>query len=144
LFSAVNDPSEVVRAASAIRVLVAGPQEYRAEALRSSRDESEYVREKLLNYFVTAPQADQRIFIAQNLLDPVPAVRRAAMGALAKQAAVATVDEWSALRNEADPSVLLAVADYCEARGTKLSEAVRAQFNACPDPEVKARAARLP
>jgi hypothetical protein len=143
VFAAVNDPSEEVRAVAAERLLSAEASEFRSEALRASREESRYVRTRVLDAFAAKPAADQRPFIAQSLLDPIPSVRAAAVRALAAQAAVATPDEWQSLRSESAPEVLLAIADYCEVRNVPAGDAIRQNLQSCPDPRVRERLSRV-
>lgn len=105
LYAAVNDPSEEVRAMAAVR-LIGGATDaaIRTEAIRSTREDSPYVRRVLLEFLIANPTKDAEQVIGESLDDVDPEVRVAAIAAWAKlpQPNPKALDP---VRNDPDPRV---------------------------------------
>ncbi|MCH7945204.1 MAG: HEAT repeat domain-containing protein, partial [Armatimonadetes bacterium] len=85
LYSAVNDSSEWVRAASYSALIDSQFETIRDQALRGVRDESVFIRLHLLQAMTDSPQEHYRPALRMAVIDGSAVVRAAALRAFAKQ-----------------------------------------------------------
>ncbi|CAN5468990.1 hypothetical protein BH11ARM2_BH11ARM2_14380 [soil metagenome] len=104
-WSAVNEPSDMVRLWSAIRLIPSTLPEARKDGYGVVRDESVFVRMKLVEWMGEHPNEAHRPSLRLALTDKSPLVRAAAVVALKKQAVGPTPEELKPVINDPDPRV---------------------------------------
>jgi HEAT repeat protein len=117
LYAAVNDPSEAVRLASLVRLLDSPLAEIRAEALGGVRDESPWVRLGLLAEIAVRRNDADRPALRLAVTDPLPAVRAAALDALAGQPGPVLPEEVANVARDSHPLVAQAYQRLARAKG---------------------------
>ncbi|RYG48769.1 hypothetical protein EON79_03515, partial [bacterium] len=104
-WSAVNEPSDLVRLWSAIRLIPSTIPQARTDGYSVVRDESVLVRVRLVEWMGAHPSEAHRPSLRLALTDRSPLVRAAAVTALKKQANGATDEELKPVANDPDPRV---------------------------------------
>jgi len=137
--AAVNDASEVVRWGAIQRILSAGTDALKAEAIKSVREESPWVRTQILNWIGQQAKKEYRAEVLAALNDPVGSCRVAALKALGALGPV-QVEEVARLAADPDPRVHAALLDLFESKQLKLPAEAKAQLSQSLDPEVGRRA----
>jgi hypothetical protein len=139
-WSAVNDPSDAVRAESAWKLIASGKEIEVAEGYKSVRDESVGVRLDLLDRFTKNPNEAHRGAIRIAVVDLSARVRAAALRAFANLPGDVVLDEVSNTFTDKFPIVQLALLDLAKAKNLKLPDAAVANLKSSIDPRVVARA----
>lgn len=123
LWSAVNDPSEWVRAASYRRLIQSPIADYRAEALKGVRDESPWIRLAILDRMKEQPDPGYRQTLRLAVTDARAAVRAAALQAFAAMPGVVEPAEIENTFADKDPRVQLALVQLARTKSIRLPEA---------------------
>lgn len=144
LFSAVNDPSQWVRAAAAGRLIDSPFAQIRNEALQAVRDDSVTVRLYLLNLMTQRAQANYRPALRIAVIDPDLGVRAAALEAFAAQPDPVAPNEIQNTFQDADVRVMLALAKLAVKKRITLPAAVVQRLKASSSEEVRRAASELP
>lgn len=108
-WSAVNEPSDLVRLWSAIRLIPSTIPEARKDGYGVVRDESVFVRTKLVEWMGANPNETHRPALRLALTDKSPLVRAASVAALKKQVQGPTTEELKPVANDPDPRVQAAL-----------------------------------
>ncbi|MBC8063468.1 MAG: hypothetical protein H7Y17_01445 [Chlorobia bacterium] len=111
LWSAINDPSDAVRAESAWKLIQSGKPKEAAEGYKVIRDDSVGVRLHLLNRFALEPSEGHRDAIRVAIADSSPFVRANALRTLAKQPGEVSIDEVTTVLEDKFPIVQFALID---------------------------------
>jgi hypothetical protein len=143
LWSAVNDPSDAVRAESAWKLINSGKEKEVAEGYKSVRDDSVGVRLELLQRLSSNPAESHRGALRIAVVDLSARIRAAALNALAKQPGEVVLDEVSNTFNDKFPIVQLALLDLARTKNLKLPANAVENLRASIDPRVVDRAKGL-
>jgi HEAT repeat protein len=112
LWSAVNEPQDLVRAESAIKLIQSPVAELRTEGYKAVRDESATARILVIDWMAAHPAPEHREALRLGLADRNAPVRAAAVRAFgALETGIATED-LAGVAGDADPDVSLALAEY--------------------------------
>ncbi len=128
LWSAVNDPSELVRAASYRRLIESPIADYRSEALKGVRDESPWIRLALLDAMRAKPDAAYRQSQRLAVTDSRAAVRAAALQAFAAMPGQVESAEIENVFVDKDPRVQMALVQLARAKSIRLPESALANL----------------
>jgi HEAT repeat protein len=137
LWSAVNEPSDLVRAESDVKLIQASDPAARSEGYKGVRDDSTTVRLYLLKYLEAHPAESHRAALRLAITDRSPRVRAEALLAFGALDKGAEPDEISNVMQDRDPGVELALIALSKKRGLKLSDQTRQLMVTSPDPRVK-------
>ncbi|MHB8636036.1 MAG: HEAT repeat domain-containing protein [Fimbriimonadaceae bacterium] len=143
MFLLVNDPSDAVRAAAAIKLLQAPAPDIKAKGYRGVRDDSWWVEVTVLDWIAAHPAADDRQALLQAITSPFGEVRSAALRALSTSTAPVTVAEISPVLQDLDPAVQRALIALANAKKLALPPASVAVLRASIDPDVASAAQTL-
>lgn len=105
LWSAVNDPSDEVRALSCYKLVKSGVAKYASEGLKGVRDESVGMRRRFLQMIVAKPEEAFRPAVRIAVLDASPTVRAEALRAFAALPGPVTKEELGNVASDPDPRV---------------------------------------
>lgn len=144
LYGAVNDPSEAVRLLSYRRLLDAPNDEFRSEGRKGARDESPQVRLGMLALFESRADEKDRGAIRLAVVDSEPAVRAAALRALAAQPGTVEVPEFENVLADPDPRVQAALASLAIKKSLRLPADAIERLKSSRDPEVARLSRDLP
>ncbi len=139
LWSAVNDPSDAVRAESAWRLITSGVENLAAEGYKLIRDDSVWVRQNLVNRMQADPKDEHRSALRIAVVDLSPFVRAQALQALAKQPGDVSTDEVSNTFTDKFPVVQLALIDLAKAKKLTLPSTALENLKSSIDPRVVER-----
>lgn len=143
LWSMVNEGPDLIRAASALKLIQSPLPALKAEGYKAVRDDSPTVRVLLLDGLASRPDEANRDAIRLGLADRNPMVRVAALRAMAALEKGATDEELAPALEDTHPEVQLAVIDYAGKRGTKLPPAVVERLRGSPFPRVQEAAKKI-
>jgi hypothetical protein len=143
VWSAVNEPSDMVRADSCIKLIQSPTASARTEGYKGVRDDSEFVRLRVTEYLSASAKEDGREALRLAVADRSPAVRAAALRGFAALDKGATAEEVSNVMDDQDPEVQLALIDLSKKRALKLPQKTVDAMLASPDPEVSSAAKGL-
>jgi HEAT repeat protein len=144
LWSAVNEPSDLVRAASDIKLISSPNPSFRAEGYKGVRDDSRVTRIAVLDYLAAHPDEAHRGALRLAVTDRSPEVRAAALRGFAALEKGAAADEIANVLEDRHPLVQLALIDLAKRRGFKLSDTTRNLMAGSPDERVRTALKELP
>ena len=134
-WTAVNEPSDEVRAASDIQLIQSTVPGMQAEGLKGVRDDSSWTRILVLHYLQEHPIEPARGAIKLALSDRSARVRAAAIDALSSLKSV-TLDDIQNCLADANPTVDLALVRLSKKTGLTLPTATLTILKQSPDPAV--------
>jgi HEAT repeat protein len=137
LWSAVNETSDAVRAASDLLLIKSSDPKAKDQGYRGVKDDSVNVRLILLREFATHPDEDQRNAIRIAVTDRSARVRAAALAAFAALPKDVTLDELGTVTSDRHPVVELALIDLVKKKGVKLPTDSISQIKNSSDPDVR-------
>lgn len=143
LWSAVNDPSELVRATSYRRLLDSPIADYRSEALKGVRDESVAIRLSLLEAMIASPKPEYRSALRLAVADGRAAVRAAALRGFAAIPGAVEPAEIENVFADRDPRVQLALIGLARTKGLRLPEETLANMRNSVSEEVVKQAKEM-
>lgn len=117
LWSAVNDPSDEIRAWSCWKLIESGNAKYVNEGLKGVRDDSVWMRKRLLQIMRDKPGESIRPALRLAVADASPSVRAEALLTFAKIPGQVTAEEVQNTLSDPDPRVKSALAVLKEAKG---------------------------
>jgi HEAT repeat protein len=143
LWSAVNEPSDVVRAASYIKLIQSTSVSNKTEGYKGVRDDSRFVRKLVLRYLAAFPSEEHRGALRIAVADRSAQVRAEALLGFAALEKGATSDEIANVLDDPDPTVELALIELSKKRSLKLPQKTLDAMLASPDPRVSTAAKAL-
>ncbi len=144
LWSSVNEPSDMVRAWSNLKLTQSTLAEFSKEGYKGVRDDSIGARVILLNLWSSSPNEAQRPSIRLALKDASPAVRAAAVRAIGALEAAPTDEDLGSLYKDEQPDVLLELVQLAKRKGIKLPDDTLRAVKNSPDPRVVQAGKELP
>jgi HEAT repeat protein len=135
LWTAVNEPSDLVRAESDEQLIQSQLPNMREEGLKGVRDDSWWTRVLVLRFLKDHPIEAARGAIKLGLSDPSGSVRSAAIEALGGFPSV-TLDDVKPCLDDPNPAVDLALSALAKAHKLQLPEATIEMIKRSPDPSV--------
>lgn len=118
LWSAVNDPSDELRALSCFRLIQSGKPNFVSEGLKGVRDDSVGMRRRLLELLRGTPIEAARPALRLAIADTSPLVRADALRTMAAWPDPVPRSEYESVLNDPDPRVQAALAELRKAQGT--------------------------
>lgn len=143
LWSAVNDPSEWVRARSYCRLLESPIADYRTEAFKGVRDESPWVRLAILEAMRAKPDPAYRQALRLAVTDARAVVRAAALDAFSVLPGTVEPAEIENTFADKDPRVQMALVNLARAKALRLPEPALANLRNSLSSEVVKQAQEL-
>jgi len=143
LWSAVNEPSDMVRAESYIKLIASPVAATKAEGYKGVRDDSRFVRKVVVAYLAAHPSEEHRGALRMAIADRSAQVRAAAIGGFAALEKGATFDEIGNVLDDSDSTVQLALLDFSKKRSMKLPQKTVDAMVASPDSRVSTAAKAL-
>ncbi|MCC7230559.1 MAG: HEAT repeat domain-containing protein [Fimbriimonadaceae bacterium] len=143
LWSAVNDPSDAVRAMSCWKLIESGKPKDASEGYKGVRDDSIGVRLELVQRMGASPSPKHRDALLVAIADSSWLVRAAALSSLAKQSEPVKVDEIGNVLEDKFPAVQLALLDLAKAKSLSLPPAAIANLKTSLDARVVERVKEL-
>ena len=140
LWSAVNEPSDMVRAQSYEKLIQASTPAAKAEGYKGVRDDSRYVRRLVVEYLAAHPSEDNRNALRIAIADRSAEVRAAAITGFAALEKGATEDEIANVLDDENSDVQLALIDFSKKKGMKLPPKTLQAMLASPDARVSTAA----
>lgn len=122
LYSSVNDPSDLVRAWSDIKLIGSPIARFAAEGYKGVRDDGKLTRTTLLNWMATHPAAGHRSALRIAANDSDIEVRIAAIMAFATLPGDVTVEELGAAAKDSDPRMVSALQYLASKKGISIPE----------------------
>lgn len=117
LWSAVNDPSDEIRAWSCMMLIASGNAMFVNEGLKGVRDDSVGMRKRLLQLLREKPSDTFRPALRLAVADTSPAVRAEALLTFAKIPGQVRAEEVQNTLNDPDPRVKVALAELRRVKG---------------------------
>ena len=133
-WSAVNEPSDLVRLTSLKKLIQSADPTFRTDGYKGVRDDSAWVRAELLRWLGENPSDAHRGAILLGLTDSHAAVRAAAIQALPAGVGLA---DLGAIASDRYPLVQKALILWATKRKISLPANLIATWTASPDPEVR-------
>lgn len=121
LYTSVNDASEYVRAASLAKLMQSSLVQFRDEGYKGVRDESRYVRMKVLEFIAAHPNQESRQSLQIASVDADPDVKCAALRAWATFPGDIRMEELGDIPTSIDPRVQSGLAALMKAKSIKPS-----------------------
>jgi HEAT repeat protein len=143
LWSAVNDPSDSVRAMSCWKLIKSGNAKNAAEGYKGVKDDSFGVRRELVDRMGADPSPAHRNALRIAVTDLSPSVRAAALRALATQPGPVTPEEVANVFEDKFPVVQLALLDLAKAKSLALPKSALTTMKASIDARVVQRAQEI-
>jgi HEAT repeat protein len=143
LWSMVNEGPDLIRAASALKLIQSPLPALKSEGYKAVRDDSPTVRVLVLEGLAARPDEANREAIRLGLADRNPSVRAAALHAVAALEKGATDEELAPALEDAHPDVQMALIAYAEKRGVKLPSAAVERLRNSPFPRVQEAARKI-
>ncbi len=116
LWSAVNDPSDELRAVSCFKLVQSGIAKYVNEGLKGVRDESVGMRRRFLQLIQGAPSEVFRPALRLAVIDAAPSVRAEALRAFAKLPGAVAKAELGNAPTDPDPRIKTAMSELRAAK----------------------------
>ncbi|MDR3692802.1 MAG: hypothetical protein P4L46_25710 [Fimbriimonas sp.] len=136
LWSAVNEPSDMVRAASNIKLIESTVAANRTEGYKGVHDDSRYVRLVVLEYLAAHPKEENRNALRLAVTDKSELVRAAALnGFIALDGPVST-DEIANVMDDVDPRVQMKLIELAKKKAIKLPQKTMDAMASSPATEV--------
>ena len=143
LWSAVNEPSDRVRAESYIKLIQAAGDSNKTEGYKGVRDDSTFVRKVVVDYLTAHPSEDHRNALRLAIADKSSSVRAAALEGFAALEKGASNDEIANVLDDQNAAVQLALIDFSKKKSVKLPQKTLEAMLASPDARVSAAAKAL-
>ena len=143
LWSAVNEPYDMVRAQSDIKLIQSQAPANRTEGYKGVRDDSKFVRLQVLQYLASQPKEEHRNALRIAVADRSPMVRAAALNGFAALDAATSLDEVANVLEDSSSTVQLALIDLAEKKHLKLPQKTIDAMLASGDPRVATAAKGL-
>ena len=143
LWSAVNEPSDRVRAESYIKLIQAPGDTNKSEGYKGVRDDSTFVRKLVVEYLTAHPSEDHRNALRLAIADKSSSVRAAALEGFASLEKGASSDEIANVLDDQNSAVQLALIDFSKKKAMKLPQKTLDAMLASPDMRVSAAAKAL-
>ncbi len=143
LWTAVNDPSDLVRVAAYIRLIESSNEAHREEGYKGLRDDSIFVRLQLLDYLRKAHSESSRKALQTAVADGDPEVRAAALRAYQALDGQLTLEEIQNTLTDKDPRVQSALVELALAKKLMLPADTVALLRSSLDIQVAERAKGL-
>lgn len=137
LWSAVNEPSDAVRAASDAALIGSPDATFRAEGYKGVRDDGRATRLMVLTYLEEHPNEAHRGALRLAVTDRSASVRAAALRAFAQLEKGVEAEEIANVLEDRDPEVQLALQALAKKRGFALNEKTRQLMSESPDERVR-------
>ena len=137
-WSAVNEPSDLVRLQSLIKLIQSPEATFKADGYKGVRDDSIWLRIRLFQWMQDNPAEDHRKSVLLGLGDSHPSVRAAAVGAWANLPGSPTVADLATVLTDRYPSVQIAVLRVAKAKKLTLPAPAIDLYKSSPDPAVGA------
>ncbi|MGV3614825.1 MAG: HEAT repeat domain-containing protein [Fimbriimonas sp.] len=137
LWSVVNEPQDLVRAESALKLIQSPLPALKAEGYKAVRDDSPTVRRIVLTALGARPDEGHREALRIAIADKNASVRVLAIRAFAALEKGATDEELAPVMEDVHPDVQIALIDYAKKRGTKLPPAVVDRMRSSLFPRVR-------
>lgn len=137
LWSAVNEPSDLLRAECDIKLVQSPNKEFQAEGYKGVRDDSRVTRLAILDYLAQHPDEAHRNALRLAITDRSPAVRAAALRGFSALEKGASADEIANVMQDRDPDVQLALLELAKHHSLQLSEETKKLMAESPDPRVQ-------
>jgi HEAT repeat protein len=141
LWASVNDPSDEVRVASLLRLLESQNQKLKAEGTRGVRDESRYVRYRVLQAMPNQEESRSALRIA--VADSDVEIRSLALAKFALLPGAVSAEEVSIALDDAFPAVQIEALKLIKAKGVPVSDSQKNRFKASVSSEVVGLAKEL-
>ena len=138
LWSAVNEPSDCVRAESYIKLINSSLESNKQEGYKGVRDDSRFVRKLVVEYLAQHPSENHRNALRIAIADKSAAVRSAAIEGFAALEKGASVDEIANVLDDLNPDVQLALIHLSKVKALKLPQKTLDAMSASPDTRVVA------
>jgi len=143
LWTAVNDPSDLVRAAAYIKLIESSNASHRDEGYKGVRDDSILVRLSLLEYLRKTPKEMNRKALQTAVADADPEVRAAALAAFQALEGQVTIEEIQNTLTDKDPRVQNALVELALAKKLTLPADTIATLRSSLNTQVAIRAKGL-
>ncbi len=143
LWSAVNEPSDRVRADSDIKLIQSSTSANRIEGFKGVHDDSKYVRLVVLDYLANHPSEENRNALRMAVADKSARVRAAALRGFGSLASPPSLEEIANILDDSDPKVLLSLIDVAKKHSLKLPQKTLDIMMSSLDPRVPAAAKTL-
>jgi HEAT repeat protein len=143
LWAAVNEPQDLVRAASALKLIQSPLEELRREGYKAVRDDSPTTRRLVLEALAARPNETHRDALRLGIADRNPSVRAAAILAFAALEKGATEEELAPALEDNHPDVQVALVQYATRRKVKLPSATVERLRNSPFARVREAAKGL-
>ena len=137
-WSAVNEPSDMVRLQSLIKLVQSPEATFKADGYKGVRDDSIWLRMKLFQWMQDNPSEEHRKAVFLGLADSHPSVRAAAVGAWAYLPGSPTITDLATILNDRYPTVQIAVLRAARERKLVLPAPTIELYKSSPDPAVGA------
>ncbi len=125
-WAAVNDPSDAIRAESCIRLIQMAAPPYKKDAFRGVRDESLWVRYRLVSHFRQHPTEEAREALRLAIVDPNAIIRAETLYAFAELPEPVRTEEIQNVLDDTDPTVRQAL-EYLMSKKTLTPPASRSE-----------------
>jgi|GEM_PF-1016361 len=136
LWSSVNEPSDMVRAESDIKLIQSTVAANRTEGYKGVRDDSRWVRILVLRYLAAHPNEDNRSVLRLGVADRSAVVRAEALNGFAALAEKTSLDEIANVLEDQNPVVQLALINLSKTKGLKLPKKTIDAMNSSFDSRV--------
>ncbi len=143
LYSAVNDPSDSVRAWSCVKLIGSPIESFRSEGYKGVRDDSRAVRILILQQLALHPNEAHRGALRIAVADADPEVRAGALRAFAAMPGTVSNDEISNTLGDRHPWVQAALVELAMAKKMSLPRQTLLELKASADGEVAKKAKEL-
>ncbi len=143
LWSAVNEPYDMVRAESDIKLIQSPTPANRTEGYKGVRDDSKFVRLHVLEFLASQPKEENRNALRIAVADKSGLVRAAALKGFAALEAPTTIDEISNVLDDSDSNVQLALINLAIKKKLKLPQKTIDAMTSSADPRVSLAAKGL-
>lgn len=137
LWSAVNEPSDVVRAESDIKLIQSKSEYLRKEGYKGVRDDSLFTRLLVLDFLQQNPSEFNRSALRLAVTDRSWRVRTSALKGFAVLDQNVSLDEVANILSDPNPEVQLALVALAVRKGLILPESTKNLMCASPDNRVK-------
>jgi HEAT repeat protein len=127
-WSLVNETSDRVRLASAIKLIQSPVAKFQTEGFNAMKDDSAWVRERFAAYLADHPTEAHRASLRIGVVDASVMVRLQAVRGLAALLEPLTVPEIQPAFTDKYPEVVVAVISAVKARNLVVPEAVRKEW----------------
>lgn len=140
VYTAANDLSDKVRAASYLRLLESPDPALRSEGYKGVHDDGELVRLAVVEALAARGKEEDRPAIKAGLEDASPKVRAAALRAMTKQPSGVSLEDLGKAANDPNPLVQDALLDLSDARKLTLPAPTLQALRASKVPKIAAKA----